>query len=110
MNQTGDYKSVYLEPLFDKPERLIIVGASGSGKTLFANELIKKYSEKFTHIIVSGTFKSDLENYPETSRKLKICREGLYNPFLQFDIADNVSLKKRHVLLFYDDSMDNFYK
>ena len=108
MNPSDTYKSVHLNELFDKPERLLIVGTSGSGKSEFATKLIRKYSHKFTHIIVSGTIKSDLEKYPETSCKLQICSEGLYNPFTHFEIADNISLQKRHVLLLYDDAMDEF--
>ena len=108
MNPLDAYKSVYLGKLFDKPERHLIVGASGVGKTDFVTKLIRKYSHKFTHIIVSGTFKSDLEKYPETSCKLQVCREGIYNPFTHFEIADKVPLQKRHVLLLYDDAMDVF--
>ena len=34
------YKSVFCEDLFDKPERLIVVGASNVGKSCFINNLI----------------------------------------------------------------------
>ena len=56
MDASEKYKSVFCDELFDKPERLIVVGASNVGKSFFINKLIKK-----TDIIISGTFKSELQ-------------------------------------------------
>ena len=41
MDATKKYKSVFCDELFDKPERLIVVGASNVGKSCFINKLIK---------------------------------------------------------------------
>ena len=60
MDASEKYKTVFCDELFDKPERLIVVGASNVGKSYFINKLIKKYAHKFTDIIISGTFKSEL--------------------------------------------------
>ena len=65
------YKSIICDELFDKPERIIVVGASNVGKSYFINKLIKKYAHKFTDIIISGTFKSELQQCSDIKKKLK---------------------------------------
>ena len=60
--------------LFDNPFRILIAGASNSGKSFFASELIRRYYLKFTKIIVIG---SDLENIDD----LNIERNDDFNPF-----------------------------
>ena len=108
MEITHKYKSVFCEELFDKPQRLIVVGASHVGKSCFITKLIKKYSHKFTDIIISGAFKSDLQQCDDIKNKVKINGSEIYNPFLDYEPVDNESLEERHVLLFYDDCMANF--
>ena len=108
MEQGSKYKSVFCEELFDEPARVIVVGASNVGKSCFINKLIKKYSNKFTDIVISGSFKSDLEQCEEVKNKVKIHADGLYNPFLDYDPIEEESLRERHVLLFYDDCMSSF--
>ena len=103
MNVNEKYKSVFCDELFDKPERLIVVGASNVGKSCFINKLIKKYSHKFTDIIISGTFKSELQQCSDIKKKVKIHSDGIYNPFLDFDPIVDENLDQRHILLFYDD-------
>ena len=71
MNANEKYKSVFCDELFDKPERLIVVGASNVGKSCFINKLIKKYAHKFTDIIISGTFKSELQQCSDIKKKSK---------------------------------------
>ena len=102
------YKSVFCEDLFDKPERLIVVGASNVGKSCFINNLIKKYVHKFTDIIISGSFKSDLQQCDNIKNKVKIHTDGIYNPFLDYDVVDKETIDQRHILLFYDDCMSTF--
>ena len=69
MEPNEKYKSVLCGELFDKPERIIVVGASNVGKSYFINKLIKKYSHKFTDIIISGTFKSELQQCLDIKKK-----------------------------------------
>ena len=108
MEPNEKYKSVLCGELFDKPERIIVVGASNVGKSYFINKLIKKYSHKFTDIIISGTFKSELQQCSDIKKKVKIHDEGLYNPFLDYEPIDNENIDQRHILLFYDDCMSTF--
>ena len=108
MGQPTKYKSVFCEELFDKPERIIVVGASNVGKSCFINKLIKKHSHKFTDIVISGTFKSDLQQCDEIKHKIKIHSDGIYNPFLDYEPVEHESLEDRHILLFYDDCMSSF--
>ena len=108
MGQPAKYKSVFCEELFDKPERIIVVGASNVGKSCFINKLIKKHSHKFTDIVISGTFKSDLQQCDEIKHKIKIHSDGIYNPFLDYEPVEHESLEDRHILLFYDDCMSSF--
>ena len=109
MKDLEKYKNANTTELFDIPERMVVVGATNVGKTCFVNKIILKYQHKFTDIILCGVFKSELENHPGIKDKLKIHHEDtLYNPFNDFDIAENKSLSERHVLLFYDDSMSTF--
>ena len=69
MDATEKYKSVFCDELFDKPERLIVVGASNVGKSCFINKLIKKYAHKFMDIIISGSFKSELQQCSDIKKK-----------------------------------------
>ena len=108
MAQLTKYKSVFCEELFDKPERIIVVGASNVGKSCFINKLIKKHSHKFTDIVISGTFKSDLQQCDKIKHKIKIHSDGIYNPFLDYEPVEHESLEDRHILLFYDDCMSSF--
>ena len=105
MEKLNVYQSVECDPLFYKTERILIIGAINAGKSYFANKLISKHADKFTHIIVCGVYASDLEKCVETKDKLRVVHEETYNPFDDFHIAENMDLKQRHVLIFYDDSM-----
>ena len=69
MELNEKYKSVFCDELFNKPERIIVVGASNVGKSYFINNLIKKYAYKFTDIIISGTFKSELQQCSDIKKK-----------------------------------------
>ena len=69
MDASEKYKTFFCDELFDKPERLIVVGASNVGKSYFINKLIKKYAHKFTDIIISGTFKSELQQCSDIKKK-----------------------------------------
>ena len=40
--------------------------------------------------------------------KVKIHTDGIYNPFLDYDVVDRETIDQRHILLFYDDCMSTF--
>ena len=69
MDASEKYKSVFCDELFDKPERLIVVGASNVVKNFFINKFLNKYAHKFTDIIISGTFKSELQQCSDIKKK-----------------------------------------
>ena len=92
MELNEKYKSVFCDGLFNKPERIIVVGASNVGKSYFINNLIKKYAHKFTDIIISESFKSDLQQCDNIKNKLKIHTNGIYIPFLDYDIVDRETI------------------
>ena len=77
MDASEKYKSVFCDELFDKPERLIVVGASNVGKSCFINKLIKKYAHKFTDIITARTFKSELNNVRILKKSENSCQWNL---------------------------------
>ena len=82
MELSEKYKSVFCDELFNKPERIIVVGASNVGKSYFINKLIKKYAHKFTDIIISGTFKSELQQCTDIKKKLKFMMTDFIIRFL----------------------------
>lgn len=80
--------------LFEKPCRILLSGFSGSGKSYFTSQLIRKYRHKFSKVIVLG---SDLENVSD----LNIIRNDKYNPFEEEE--DKIS----HKLIIFDDLLFN---
>ena len=79
--------------IFVKPARIIIAGASGSGKSFFVSNLLQKYSFKFSRITVIG---SNLEN----CENLNITRNDNYNPLTDDELTSNS-------LIIYDDIIYN---
>lgn len=78
--------------IFAKPARIIVSGASGSGKTQIVVSLIKKYRDLFSEIIISG-----VSSFPiEISGNIQIS-EDIYDPFAY--PKDN----PKHKLIIYDD-------
>lgn len=77
--------------LFNKPHRILISGFSGSGKSFFTSNLIKKYRSNFKRVIVIG---SDLENVHD----LNVERLDDFNPF---DLDEGEI--GEHILLIFDD-------
>ena len=81
--------------LFKSNGRIVVAGASESGKSFFTSQLIRKYNSKFDEIIVIG---SNLENIDDI-KNIKHADEE-YDAFSD-DISDITNQK----LVVYDDSM-----
>ena len=98
--------------IFDDPERIIITGSSGSGKTHLIENLVRKYNHKFYRIMICGT-KNHLLYFPETKSKSEFfCsdKQIIYNPFLevdQFDVKNNLG---KQFLIIYDDLMNDVHR
>ena len=67
--------------IFAKPARIIVSGASASGKSFFVSRLIRKYRSKFDRIIVIG---ASLENIED----LGVTRDDSFNPLVE-DLSGN---------------------
>ena len=94
------------DTLFKHPERICVYGSSGSGKTSFVVDLVKKYQDSFHKIILCGQG-NKLLDFKETSKKTKLHRpksssDEIFNPFNEFKIHE-LKKYKRQVLLIYDD-------
>ena len=74
--------------IFKKPARLIVSGASGSGKSFFVSRLVRKYRAKFDSVIIIGAC---LENVAD----LDVKRNDDFNP-----LVDEVS---GSTLVIFDD-------
>ena len=72
------YTSVSGEELdvFSQPARILVAGASNSGKSFFVSRLVNKYHSKFKRIVIIG---ANLENVDG----LNIIRDDQYNPLLE---------------------------
>ena len=62
--------------IFYKPARILIAGFSGSGKSTFVVNLLRKYRSSFNKVFVLG---ADLENVQD----LNIQRNDEFNPFIE---------------------------
>ena len=105
----AEYDTVQLEkPLFSQCERVVIVGNSGSGKTCFTNNLVKKHSEKFSKIIISGATHSELLEFEETKSKSSIYKGSdlIFNPFTELEQDPFENQDGKQILLIYDDLMN----
>lgn len=106
---SAEYDTIQLEkPLFSQCERCIIIGNSGSGKTCFTNNLIKKHSENFSKIIISGAAHSELLEFEETKSKTSIYKGSdlIFNPFTEIEQDPFESHDNKQILLLYDDLMN----
>lgn len=80
--------------LFNKSSRWVIAGLSGSGKSYFTSELIRKYRHVFSKVYVIG---SDLENVGD----IDVVRNDNFNPF------DDESELVGETLIIFDDIIFN---
>ena len=79
--------------IFNKPARILVAGASNSGKSYLVSKLIQRWHEKFERIVVIG---SDLENV----LGLNVLRDDFYNPL-------NESNECESSLVIFDDVIFN---
>jgi len=77
--------------LFVKPSRFLVAGLSGSGKSYFTSNLIRRYRDKFDKIVVIG---SDLENISD----LNVERNDSFNP-----LNDEYDSENKSLLIVFDD-------
>ena len=79
---------------FSQPERVIVIGCSGSGKSFLIENLVKKYHKFFYKIVGNGP-KNNLFQFEETKHKIvhyENEHNKLYNPMLE---VDEIDLKKK---------------
>ena len=94
--------------LFSKPERIIITGCSGSGKTHLIVHLVKKYHNNFYKIVVNGP-KNNLFTFPETKGKTIHYENELQKLYNPLDEVDEIDLENNHgkqLLCIYDDLIE----
>lgn len=86
----------------------MICGNSGSGKTCFTNNLVKKHSEKFSKIIISGANHSKFLEFEETKSKTSIYKGSdlIFNPFTEIEQDPFECQDNKQILLVYDDLMN----
>ena len=102
--------------LFSNPARIIIAGASNTGKSHITQELIKRHHHKFQHIAICGTKAHPLQSDSEIKAKLTLSEDiidpeeikyhktdsvlyildDLYVQALQNEVVSNVFTKGRH--------------
>ena len=66
--QTLDLELLPTDQIFKNPERICVYGSSGSGKTSFVVDLVKKHHHSFYKIILCGQG-NDLLRDKETAKK-----------------------------------------
>ena len=79
--------------IFNKPARILVAGASNSGKSYLVSRLIQRWHQKFERIVVIG---SDLENV----LGMNVLRDDFYNPL-------NESNECESSLVIFDDVIFN---
>ena len=102
-------KTVELESeLFSEPERIIITGCSGSGKTFFIEQLVRRYHTNFYKIVVNGP-KNKLFHFDETKAKTVHYEneiQKIYNPMIEVDEIDLKQNEGKQLLCIYDDMLE----
>lgn len=81
--------------------RLLVVGASGSGKTELVIKIVKKYNCKFYKIIICGTAHHPIEDIPEVRNKVLVSKD-IIDPQSEIDIFHKNDNKG--ILVIYDDN------
>jgi ABC-type dipeptide/oligopeptide/nickel transport system ATPase component len=82
--------------IFNSSARILIAGFSGCGKSILIGQLIMKYIDTFSEIIISGSENFPIDKHP----KIKIhTGEHAYDPFTE---SKDFSMRR---LIIYDDFM-----
>ena len=98
--------------IFEKSKRIIVTGSSGSGKTHFVEQLVKKYSDKFYKIVICGN-PNRLLDFEETACKTthhKSDRNPIFDPFTMLDKYEVKKNANKQFLLIFDDLMEIIFK
>ena len=82
--------------MFNQSERLLVIGASNTGKTYLVESMVKRYVDRFYKIVICGN-RNRLLEFPETKdiSELYVSDNNdnlIYNPFCEMDAYD---LKKK---------------
>jgi ABC-type dipeptide/oligopeptide/nickel transport system ATPase component len=85
--------------IFHTSARVLIAGFSGCGKSVLIGQLILKYIDAFSEIIISGS-----ENFPiQKHEKIKFhVGEYAYDPF-----KESIDFSKRRLIIYDDFMLDN---
>ena len=84
--------------LFENSERICVFGSSGSGKSTFVVNLVKRYHESFHKIILCGQG-NELLKLKQTAHKTHLHRpqssaDEIFDPFSEIDLHQ-IKKKKR---------------
>ena len=96
---------------FSQPERVIVSGCSGSGKSFLIENLVRKYHNHFYKIVVNGP-KNKLFDFEETKDKTfhyENEHERLYNPMKEVDEIDMKKHGDKTLLCIYDDMLEHVH-
>ena len=115
-----DIKTIQLYPsdhIFGESDRILVCGASRTGKTYLVEQLLKRYAHRFYKIILCGS-KNKLLDIPETKNITEYYQGndedcGVYNPFRKmgaYDLEKNYSENKKNLCIVLDDLMETVYK
>ena len=114
-----DIKTIQLYPtdhLFRDSERLILCGASRTGKTYLIENLVLRFAHRFYKIVLCGN-RNRLLDFPQTREITEFyggtsddC--GIYDPWTEigaYDLKKNKS-KDKNLLVIFDDMMETIYR
>ena len=83
MDRVNNFTEVDDESLdiFARPARVLVSGASDSGKSRLVTKLMLKYHENFDVILICGVAQHELEKNPEVSFKI-VVSESIVSPLM----------------------------
>ena len=102
--------------IFNTPTRLLVFGASNSGKSHLVENLVRLNHDNFHKIIICGT-KNKLLDFKETasitqhySPRTKSREDQIYDPFLDIEELNEGNTHSKQILMIYDDLLDVVYR
>ena len=102
--------------IFNAPTRVLVFGASNSGKTCLVENLVRLNHNNFHKIIICGT-KNKLLDFKETAPitqhytpRSKSREDQIYDPFPDVEDLNENNIHSKQILLIYDDLLDIVYK
>ena len=90
--------------------RMLIFGASNTGKTYLTEQLVRLHHAKFHKIIICGT-RNKLLDFKETAKitrhfKSPKNEDVIYNPFSEINELNEGNRDHKQILIIYDDLLD----